>query len=459
MVFGKTKSLCSSPRPVRARLRLEGLEERITPGVIFSENFDGVAAGTLPAGWTASSPTGTPALWSTVNSGFAAPMPTSPNAAFAPGFGSISDIRLASPSILITGADPAITFQLNLDLESGFDGGQLWISINGGAFEEIVAAGGFFMSGGYNATIAPNFGSPMAGNPAWSGTTGGYATVTAVLPPAAMPGSTVRFRWRVATDNVNASSGMAIDNVQILIPPQSDVAIHVENGVAQVTAGAPVNYVVTLTNNGPNAISSAALVAVVSTNITSLTFTPSVGNFDLNTAVWSGLNLAAGQQATLTVHGIVAPGTDPTAGIGVSVFPPEGAADPNMDNNFHADADVVLQPGPGPGLQTFVTLLSFNPQVLRGYNFAFGDVTGDGVTDIIVAGGAGKPSMISVVDGQSGQLYGRQLAFAGFNGGVRVSVRDINGDGIGDIITSAAVPKRPRLKVFDGPTGGLILSI
>jgi Domain of unknown function DUF11 len=419
MFFGKTKSLCSSPRPVRARLRLEGLEERITPGVIFAENFDGVSAGTLPAGWTASRPTGVSALWTTINSGFGTPVPSVPNAAFAPGSASFSDNRLDSPSILITGADPTITFQLNFDLESGFDGGQLWISINGGAFEEIVAAGGFFMSGGYNATISPSFGSPMAGNPAWSGTTDGYATVTAVLPPAATPGSAVRFRWRVATDNVNASSGMAIDNVQVIVPPQSDLAVTVNNGVGQVTAGSPVNFTVTLTNNGPDAVSSAKLFAAWTTNITSLTFTPAVGSYDPSTSDWSGLSLASGQQATLTIHGILALGIGPTVGTFVTVLPPDSAGDPNTANNFAADTDVVLQPGPGPGLRAVITLLSLNPQLLRGFNFAFGDVTGDKVSDLIVAGGAGKPSMISVVDGQSGHLYGKQLERASIKcGGV-----------------------------------------
>jgi uncharacterized repeat protein (TIGR01451 family) len=443
-------------------LRLEGLEERITPAVIFSENFDGVVAGALPPGWTASHPTGSPTLWTTANSGLAAPAPSAPNAAFAPDFNNIGDNLLDSPTVAINGANGIISFQLKFDLEPGFDGGQLLISINSGAFQEFTAAGGSFTAGGYTATIPSFFGSPIGGQPAWSGNSGGYITVTANLPAATMPGSTVRFRWRVATDNAIGSptfAGMAINDVQVTIPPQSDLAVAITDGVAQVVAGSPVNYIVTLTNNGPDAVSTATLFDALPAGLTAVTFTPSVGSYNPITGVWTGLALAAGQHATLTAHGTVAPGSAGPLTNQVSVLPPFGVADPNVANNLRADTDVVLQPGPGPALRTLISLLSVNPQLLRGFNFTFADVTGDKVTDLIVSGGAGKPALVSVVDGQSGQLARTILAFPGFNGGVRVSVADINGDGIADIITSAAVPRKPRIKVFNGPTGALILSL
>jgi len=458
MFFGKTKSIWSGPRPAPARLRLERLEERITPTIVFAENFDGVAAGTLPAGWTATRPTGSQALWTTANSGFAVPIASAPNAAFGAGAANVSENRLDSPAIVISGANTQIIFQLKFDLESGFDGGQLLISINGGAFQEFTAAGGTFTAGGYNTTIPSGFGNPISGQPAWSGASGGYVTVTADLPATVTPGSTVQFRWRVGTDLSTNSSGMAIDNVQVVIP-QSDLAVTISDGVAQLTAGSVVNHIVTVTNNGPNTVATATLLDALPAGLTSVTFTPSVGSYNPSTGVWSGLNLTAGQHVTLTVHGTVAPGAAGTLTNQVSVSPPLGTADPNLANNFSADSDVVLQPGPGPGLRTLISLLSLNPQLLRGFNFTFADVTGDKVTDLIVAGGAGKTAVVSVVDGQSGQLTRTILAFPGFNGGVRVSVADINGDGIGDIITSAAVPKRPRLKVFDGPTGHLIFSL
>ena len=49
----------------------------------------------------------------------------------------------------------------------------LEISINGGAFADIIQAGGNFISGGYTHTILSGFGNPIAGRMAWSGLSGG----------------------------------------------------------------------------------------------------------------------------------------------------------------------------------------------------------------------------------------------------------------------------------------------
>ena len=54
----------------------------------------------------------------------------------------------------ITSASAQVSFRNNFNLESTFDGGVLEISINGGAFSDIVAAGGSFVSGGYTSTIS-----------------------------------------------------------------------------------------------------------------------------------------------------------------------------------------------------------------------------------------------------------------------------------------------------------------
>jgi len=49
---------------------------------------------------------------------------------------------------------------------TGFDGMVLEISVNGGPFQDILAAGGSFVTGGYNRTISPSFNSPIAGRQA-----------------------------------------------------------------------------------------------------------------------------------------------------------------------------------------------------------------------------------------------------------------------------------------------------
>ena len=80
-----------------------------------------------------------------------------------------------------------IPAQFNLeaspDPNIGFDGGVLEISTDGGnTFQDILAAGGSFVMGGYNRTISADRGSPIAGRQAWSGNSGGFITTMVNLP-------------------------------------------------------------------------------------------------------------------------------------------------------------------------------------------------------------------------------------------------------------------------------------
>ena len=187
------------------------------PSSVFTENFDGITPPALPAGWTATNvidPDGI--LWVTSNDGDPFPSADSlPNAAFVNDPDAISDKRLDSPSIPIQSDSAQLTFRQNLDLESGFDGGVLEISIGGGAFQDILDAGGSFMVGGYAHTISSSFQSPIAGRHAWSGYSGGFITTTVNLPAAAA-GQNIVLRWRLASDNSNSATGWRIDTVRII---------------------------------------------------------------------------------------------------------------------------------------------------------------------------------------------------------------------------------------------------
>ena len=177
----------------------------------------------LPAGWVASftpgpancTPTGTCALgtnWTTS----AATSQTAPNAAFHDAPGCVTDSNLDTPSIFIpTSFYPSVIyFWQNFNLEAGHDGGVLEISINGGAFTDILAAGGSFMGGGYNGTISTAFLSPIAGRQAWTGNSGGYINTSVSLPSSTM-GHNVVLRFRLATDCAVAGTGWYVDSIQI----------------------------------------------------------------------------------------------------------------------------------------------------------------------------------------------------------------------------------------------------
>jgi len=187
------------------------------PTTAFIENFDGVTPPALPPGWTATNvidPDGI--LWVTSNDGDPFPSADSaPNAAFVNDPEAISDKRLDSPSVPIQSDSAQLTFRQNLDLESGFDGGVLEISIGGGAFQDILDAGGSFVVGGYTHMISSSFQSPIPGRHAWSGYSGGFITTTVNLPSAAASQNIV-LRWRLASDNSNSAAGWRIDTVRII---------------------------------------------------------------------------------------------------------------------------------------------------------------------------------------------------------------------------------------------------
>ena len=104
------------------------------------------------------------------NSGVPDPVADSlPNAAFVNDPAVVSDKRLDSPAFAITSAAAQLTFRNNYALEASppsfFDGGVLEISIGGGAFTDIIAAGGSFVTGGYTGTISTSFSNPYRWSP------------------------------------------------------------------------------------------------------------------------------------------------------------------------------------------------------------------------------------------------------------------------------------------------------
>jgi membrane-associated phospholipid phosphatase len=109
---------------------------------------------------------------------------------------------------------------------------------------------------------------------------------------------------------------------------------------------------------------------------------------------------------------------------------------------------------PATGLDR-VSFMAYNPAFRGGVSVALGDVTGDGVPDIITAPGAGGGPQVRVFDGRSGANIANFGAYgAAFRGGVRVAVGDVDGDGRADIVTAPGVGGGPDVRVFDA-TGHL----
>jgi hypothetical protein len=184
----------------------------------FAQNFDGVTAPALPAGWTTAF-SGVEVAWVT-----SATNPSSaPNDAFAPDVTNIGNTELVTPAIAVPAGGAKLSFRNLYNMESTFDGMVLEISINGGAFSDITTGGNNFIAGGYTGTISTGFGSPIAGRSAWTGLSSGstaapaYITSTINLPAGAN-GQNVQLKWRAATDDsviASGAAGVRIDTITI----------------------------------------------------------------------------------------------------------------------------------------------------------------------------------------------------------------------------------------------------
>ena len=190
-----------------------------TPGTPLSENFDGVTAPSLPAGWSSTGSGSEPAWVTSTTNPFNAP-----NAAFAPNQATQGVTELVSPSIHINGSPAQVSFRNAFNVESGFDGGVLEISINGGAYQDIIAAGGSFVSGGYTGTMALGTLNPLTGRSGWTGLSGGTTAApayinTVVNLPASAVGQNMQLKWRMGSDELVAASGtqpgQRVDNIVV----------------------------------------------------------------------------------------------------------------------------------------------------------------------------------------------------------------------------------------------------
>lgn len=178
-------------------------------GVVFAENFDGVTVPSLPSGWSAAH-AGAGSPWQSVAFDRLSP----PNAVYALNPDTESDNALVSPPIAIATGEARLSFEHGYVLEDGYDGGVLEIALGNGPFADILAAGGRFVSGGYNGSVSTTDGSLIAGRAAWTGDSGVFVT-TEVQLPAAAAGQAIRLRWRLVTDGGIGGSGWALDNVAV----------------------------------------------------------------------------------------------------------------------------------------------------------------------------------------------------------------------------------------------------
>ena len=124
-------------------------------------------------------------------------------------------------------------------------------------------------------------------------------------------------------------------------------------------------------------------------------------------------------------------------------------------SNFWAVAAGVGMPGEvrlleGDNAVRFA-VTPFGAGFTGGVAAAVGDVTADGVPDLVTAAGVGGGPAVVVYDGATGTEFRRFYAFdPKFAGGLSVAVADLNHDTYADIVVGAGSGGGPAVKTYDG---------
>jgi len=233
------------------------------------------------------------------------------------------------------------------------------------------------------------------------------------------------------------------------------------------TVGSTVTFIYLVTNPGSVPLSGVTVADDAGTPTDPADdFNPAFAGGDTNgnglldlteTWVFSAFRVATAGQYTNTAT--------------VTAQPPLGAGpavtDTDTDTHFGFLPGIAVGAGPGASPQVKLlnadgavrfTIQAFDPGFLGGVRVAVGDVTGDGVEDIVAGAGPGAGAHVKVFDGATGAEVRSFFAFPGFAGGVFVGAGDIDRDGQADIIVGAGAGAAPHVKVFSGATGAELRS-
>ncbi|MGL4422016.1 MAG: FG-GAP-like repeat-containing protein, partial [Gemmataceae bacterium] len=132
--------------------------------------------------------------------------------------------------------------------------------------------------------------------------------------------------------------------------------------------------------------------------------------------------------------------------------------------DFNRDGVLDIVSGTGPGaitavvvqdgvtFRTLITIEPFEESFVGGVYVAAGDVTGDGVADLVITPDEGGGPRADVY---SGATFTKFASFFGiddpnFRGGARPALADFNGDNRDDLIIAAGFGGGPRIAGFSG---------
>jgi subtilisin-like proprotein convertase family protein len=293
---------------------------------------------------------------------------------------------------------------------------------------------------GYTGTVHLTSNDPQAALPldyTFAAADAGAHTFTATLKTAGA-------RTIAATDALHGLSG---SQTGVVVSPAATTGFRIDglpgSVVARTTHPVTVTAVDAFGNTTPAYAGTVAFTSsdAFATLPAATTLTGGVGTVNVTFGTAGGQTVRATDSADAAITGVA----------GTSVTPPID----QLPRNF------AVGSGAGGSPDVFVydptgTLLfgatPFGPGFTGGIRTAVGDVTGDGVEDLIAATGPGAVAQVVVIDGATHQQILSIQPFDTFTGGVFVSVGHVTPDATEDFVITPDQGGGPRAQVYQGGT-------
>jgi hypothetical protein len=114
----------------------------------------------------------------------------------------------------------------------------------------------------------------------------------------------------------------------------------------------------------------------------------------------------------------------------------------------------------GSTLTEVASFYAYDPAFFGGVHVAAGDITGDGIAEIITGAGPGGGPHVRAMS-VSGATLTEVASFSAYDrvfvGGVHVAAGDITGDGVAEIITGAGPTGGPHVRAISRQSGGTLI--
>ena len=215
----------------------------------------------------------------------------------------------------------------------------------------------------------------------------------------------------------NGGGTLTMNTMDAAFAPTSGSALNGGSGNDTITVIPINNSAIAVNGNGPATLPGDAL------NMPTLTVNP-------------GLGTPSGTIGKLTYQGIErvnAGFTDTKFAVGA-----DAGSTPTVAY-YNADGSQRL------------TTLAFASTFKGGVRVATGDFNGDGIPDVVVGTGPGGPTQVRILDGTDGhELFSIAPFEAAFTGGVYVAAGDITGDGVPELVITPDQGGGPRVRIFNG---------